>query len=301
MRSRSRLWLVLVLIGVCLGLGFLLTRILLRPDVASSHTAQNAHQVSQAPTPSAQGTRPGAVPAAASTPASTAAQEFAPTAAVPASSRSDGEALASATDPSAGRGTKVQTQGDQAPWQTVPSLGGSGSIASGGSLARAPSTGQDAAPLDTIGRIRIAKIELEAPIVEVSWHLVQIDNQTVAEWDTHPDAVGHHRGSGPLGGEDNCVLSGHSRAAGTGSGAGVFQRLEELRFGDRIVLADASGREYTYLVQEVAKVAELGASLEERRAHAAYMAPGQEARLTLITCWPDWAYTHRLIVTARRV
>jgi sortase (surface protein transpeptidase) len=29
------------------------------------------------------------------------------------------------------------------------------------------------------------------------------------------------------------------------------------------------------------------------------MAPTQEARLTLITCWPDWAYTHRLIVSAR--
>jgi LPXTG-site transpeptidase (sortase) family protein len=300
MRSRSRLWLALVVIGVSLALGFLLTRLLLRSGVTSSPMAQNARHVSQAPTPSAQGARPGSMPAAALAPTSTAVQELVPTTAVPASSRSDGEALSSATDSSGDRGTKVQTQGGQASWQTVPSLGGSGSIASGGSLAGAPLTAQEIAPFDTIGQIRIAKIELEAPIVEISWHLVEIDGQTVAEWDTHPDAVGHHRGSGPLGGEDNCVLSGHSRAAGTGSAAGVFQRLEELRSGDRIVLVDASGQEYTYLVQELTKVAELGASLEERRAHAAYMAPGQEARLTLITCWPDWAYTHRLIVTARR-
>jgi len=168
---------------------------------------------------------------------------------------------------------------------------------------RAPAAGNPTSPAaggaqglaEAIGQVSIARIGLQTPIVAVSWHLAEVDGLVVAEWDVAQNAAGHHRGSAPLGGPGNCVLSGHSRP----SAGGVFQRLHELRRGDRIVVTDSLGQAHTYAVDEVVQVAELGASLDQRRENARYMAPTDDTRLTLITCWPDWAYTHRLIVIAR--
>ena len=131
-------------------------------------------------------------------------------------------------------------------------------------------------------------------MVEVSWHLEEIEGQTLGVWDTVSGAVGHHHGTAAFGGQGNYVLSGHSRAAE----GGVFQRLAELEPGDEVLLVTAAGATYRYEVESLDKLPELGADLAERRAHAAVMAPTQDARLTLITCWPDWAYTHRLVVVA---
>jgi LPXTG-site transpeptidase (sortase) family protein len=148
---------------------------------------------------------------------------------------------------------------------------------------------------ETIGRIQIPNLALDVPIVEVSWHLEEIEGQTVGVWDTVAGMAGHHRGTAALGAQGNCVISGHSQAAAQG----VFQLLAELKPGDKITLLTAEGSPYQYIVEGTQKVAELGVDLEQRRAHATVMAPTQDARLTLITCWPDWAYTHRLIVSAR--
>ncbi len=113
-------------------------------------------------------------------------------------------------------------------------------------------------------------------------------------WDTAGTGVGHHLGSAQPGERGNVVISGHSR------GQGSFAQLADLVIGDEVVLVAEDGRSYLYRVAEVVMVSEVGASLEERRAHAQYMLPTEDARLTLITCWPPWAYTHRLIVIARQ-
>ncbi|MFH1086917.1 MAG: sortase [Chloroflexota bacterium] len=158
-----------------------------------------------------------------------------------------------------------------------------------------PASGGSPAPAEAIGQIVIARIGLQAPIVPVSWHLREADGLVEGEWDAPADVVAHHRGTAPLGGRGNCVLSGHS----SDRQGGVFQRLHELRRGDRIVLVDDLGQQFTYTVEEITSVPELGIGPEQRRANARVMLPTDDARLTLITCWPDWAYTHRLIVVAR--
>jgi len=79
----------------------------------------------------------------------------------------------------------------------------------------------------------------------------------------------------------------------------VFNELWLLEPGDLIRLTNVRGDSYQYVVERVERVQELGQRLEQRLANASLMAPTQDARLTLITCWPDWAYTHRVIVVAR--
>lgn len=150
-------------------------------------------------------------------------------------------------------------------------------------------------PRGAIGRIIIPAIDRDAAIFEVGWHLEEIEGQQVAVWDTLSGAVGHHRGSAPLGGPGNTVLSGHTG----GKGGGVFRRLWDLQPGDEVWLITREGQEYLYIVEEVLKLQEIGATLEQRLENARYMEPTEDDRLTLITCWPEWAYTHRVIVIAR--
>ena len=145
------------------------------------------------------------------------------------------------------------------------------------------------------GRITIPSLDIDAPVVEVSWHVDQVEGQAVAIWDTAAGAAGHHRGTAAPGAQGNCVISGHSRA----QDGGVFNKLWLLEPGGLIKVTNVDGDQYTYVVDRVEKVEELGQPLVQRLANAALMAPTQEARLTLITCWPDWAYTHRVIVVAR--
>ena len=150
-------------------------------------------------------------------------------------------------------------------------------------------------PPGALGRIAIPSLDIDVPLVEVSWHLEQMGSQTVGVWDTVRGAAGHHRGTALPGDWGNCVISGHSR---TSDGA-VFDRLWELTAGDRILVTTDSGSQWQYLVESVTKVPEVGKSLDQRQANSSVMAPSAEARLTLITCWPEWAYTHRIVVVAR--
>lgn len=151
------------------------------------------------------------------------------------------------------------------------------------------------APPAVTGRIIIPALMRDAPIVTVSWHVKVVGDRRVAVWDTVSGAVGHHRGSAPLGGPGNTVLSGHTG----GRNGGVFNGLWNLKPGDAVQVVDAEGQAYDYVVQEVIILQEVGATLEERLKNAEAMAPTEDTRLTLITCWPEWVYTHRVIVVAR--
>ena len=180
--------------------------------------------------------------------------------------------------------------------EPTPSSAG-GPLASatpGEAVAPGPLPSKPVDPPGTIGRILIPALGIGAPVVEVSWHLATAEGERLAVWATASQAAGHHRGTAPFGGGGNCVISGHSRA----KEGGVFHGLWELTPGDAILLATASGERYEYAVETTRKVLDLGASLAQRRDNATCMAPSDDARLTLITCWPDWAYTHRIIVVA---
>ena len=58
----------------------------------------------------------------------------------------------------------------------------------------------------------------------------------------------------------------------------------------------------TYVVDEVTKpLLEVGASEEQRLANARYIQPTSDARVTLVTCWPYYTNTHRVIVVGKLV
>ena len=147
------------------------------------------------------------------------------------------------------------------------------------------------------GRVQIPAIGVDQVIIPASWKVTFVNGQPVADWETIDWAAGHNMGSAPLGGPGNTVLTGHTR----GNGNGEFQNLWELVPGDEVYVWDSIGQQFLYTVERVVKVQEVGASLEERQENARYIMPTDDTRLTLVTCWPEWVYTHRIIVIARPV
>jgi sortase A len=144
-------------------------------------------------------------------------------------------------------------------------------------------------------RIVIPGIKLDAKVVEVGWKLVTRNGTTTTEWEVADYAAGFHRFSAYPGNPGNTVLSGHHNIKGE-----VFRYLVDLEPGDEIALY-AEGRKYVYQVIDKLVVREAGASLEQRRKNAQWIAPTQDERLTLVTCWPYSSNTHRVIVIARPI
>lgn len=145
-------------------------------------------------------------------------------------------------------------------------------------------------------RIIAPAIALDAPVVEVGWYVVERNGQKESVWEAASFAAGHHKNSAVPGQGGNIVISGHHNIEGE-----VFKRLVELKPGDEVILQTEDGRSFGYRVVETMILPEAGASPEQRRANAQYMAPTAEERLTLITCWPYWTNTHRVVVIARPI
>ncbi len=143
-------------------------------------------------------------------------------------------------------------------------------------------------------RIVIPTIGVDAKVVEVSWKVVEINGVKVGIWDTADHAVAHHNNSANPGEKGNVVMSGHHNTKGE-----VFRRLFELEVGADIFLHAADGHEYRYVVEENLLLPEEDASMEERKRHDHYMDPTLDATLTLISCWPYWSYSHRVVVIAK--
>lgn len=230
------------------------------------------------------------------------AQRETPAAAQPtASAQPTATASPTATDAMPATGaTPVTASVTPAPGSPTPTASATASATATSSATASPTASPTASRTPTLSatvtapRLVIAKIDVNAAIVEVPWRVVQTGDGPAAVWDVAPPhLVGHHLGSARLGEEGNVVLSGH------GSDDGSLARLEELEEGDliRVYATEADYRQYR--VVETHLLADAGAAWGDRLAHANYMAPTEDARLTLITCWPAWAYTHRLVVVAR--
>ena len=101
-------------------------------------------------------------------------------------------------------------------------------------------------------------------------------------------------GSAALGDQGNCVLAGHSG----GTESSPFAQLEALQEGDEIILRDMSGTETSYTVTGSVRIQQSGLEVGEQIEAAEVLEATEDTRLTLVTCWPEWGYTHRLIVTA---
>ncbi len=151
-------------------------------------------------------------------------------------------------------------------------------------------------------RLVIPALGIDAPVVEMGWRIVGRGKNRRSEWVIPDYAAGHHINSANPGQAGNVVISGHHNIKGR-----VFEQISRdidrkeprLKPGSEIQLYAADGREYIYRVEQVLLLREVGASEEERRQNAQWMAPTDEPVLTLITCWPFWTNTHRVIVRAR--
>lgn len=147
-----------------------------------------------------------------------------------------------------------------------------------------------AAPPD---RILIDAINLDAPIIPVGQHPIQLDDRLYSQWDV-PDfrAAGWHQNSAPPGQPGNTVLNGHHNTSGE-----VFRWLYTLKPGQFITLL-AANRRYTYVVAQTMTLAEEDQPALVRQQNARWILPTSDERVTLVTCWPYAANTHRLIVIA---
>ncbi|MCA1554530.1 MAG: sortase [Chloroflexi bacterium] len=142
-------------------------------------------------------------------------------------------------------------------------------------------------------RIVLPTIGVDSPAVRVGWKVTQQGGQQVAEWDVADYAVGWHQTSALPGAIGNTVMTGHNNINGE-----VFKNLIDLKVGDEIyVMAD--DKVYRYKVAQKLLIKEYGATMEQRLQNAAWIAPTDDVRLTLVSCWPYYSNTHRVIVVAK--
>jgi hypothetical protein len=154
-------------------------------------------------------------------------------------------------------------------------------------------------PLDqTTGpvRVQIPEIGLDAPIIAMGWRVDVNDGERTTVWDVPLDMAGWHINSAGAGGMGNTIVSG--RQVG---GAAVFAPLAlgSVVPGQEVLLTDGDGITFVYRIIEVTDpIPVTGATPDELARAATYFAPTTDARLTLVTGWPDFTTTHRIFAIA---
>jgi sortase A len=91
------------------------------------------------------------------------------------------------------------------------------------------------------------------------------------------------------------VLSGHNTINGS-----VFRSLHNLRSGDTITVWTNRNQSQTYVVDQVQINPHKFADETQRAENIAYIGPTDDDRLTLVTCWPAYGDSHRVIVVAHK-
>ncbi len=157
--------------------------------------------------------------------------------------------------------------------------------ASGDEVSREESTSNPSG-VYTATRMIIPSIEVDSKIIETG--IVFEDGEW--QWERPKNAVGHLVGTGNPGEPGNIVTSGHISSPQRGEGQ-VFKRLPDIKLGDVVILYTPV-RAFAY--QVVAKKVVLPTEVSA-------LNPTPDETLTLITCVPDFIYSHRLIVTAKRI
>jgi sortase A len=158
----------------------------------------------------------------------------------------------------------------------------------------APTSMEPTTPSGEPVRIISEAIGLDAPVVEMGWRTEQQWGQVVSEWVVPENEAGWHVNSAHPGEGGNIVISGHNNSAG----GRVFRNLEELEVGNRVTLVTDDGESYDYQISDKEIVRAFGASSETLNYLHQIMQPTETERLTLISCWPSWTNTHRLIIIA---
>lgn len=143
---------------------------------------------------------------------------------------------------------------------------------------------------------QIPELDIEFRVVPMGWTIVDKGNSRTTQWVVPADAAGWHVNSAGAGAAGNVILSGHQAV-----GDAVFAPLAlgEIQVGQQILLSAEDGNVYAYKVTEVSQpIPIVGATDSDKEQAAAYIAPTDQAKLTLITGWPDYSTTHRIFAVA---
>jgi sortase A len=154
--------------------------------------------------------------------------------------------------------------------------------------------------------------KIDAPVVEMSWKVVQTADGPRTDWVIPKNATGHHINSVALGEPGNLVISGHNNIYGQifrlislawdddrRAKVDDFTDRSDVLNGRSIQLFDATGKQFNYIVTDFYRLKDTGVPQEQRIANARFMQPTAETQVTLITCWPPSSNTHRLVVIAK--
>ena len=156
-------------------------------------------------------------------------------------------------------------------------------------LAQEPLTGS---PM----RLVIPAIDLDAPVESIGVEPIVQNGQTYYQWLVPGDYIaGWHENSARLGQPGNTVLNGHHNVHGE-----VFRDLIDLEEGDELIMYDEE-QKYTYRITTKEILPERGQPINVRLENAQWIAPTEDERITLVTCWPYTDNSHRLVVVAEPI
>lgn len=147
---------------------------------------------------------------------------------------------------------------------------------------------------ESVARLIIPSLGVDSPVVAAEPQIgLALDGSLRLIWNIPDYAAGWHADSAPLGGAGNAVISGHNNI-----GSEVFRQLEEAHVGSPIYVQIPGGPTYLYTIRQVLVLPEDGQPESVRIANARYLQPTADTRLTLVSCWPDWTNTERVVVVA---
>jgi len=143
---------------------------------------------------------------------------------------------------------------------------------------------ESSSPVDSLSefpppmRLAIPSLNIDAPVAEVDieWPRGELT------W-----TVGHYRNSANPGQPGDVIMYGHKSSYVRDEGS-VFRNLYKIGLGDPIYVSTANNW-YRYRVDKV-EIAD--------KNDVSILTPVDQPRLILITCEPDFVYSHRLVVSA---
>lgn len=107
--------------------------------------------------------------------------------------------------------------------------------------------------------------------------------------------VGYYALTSKIGGGGNTVMVGHVYPGR------IFNKLLDARVGQIIRITDEHYNEHYYRVTEVRRLPYESGTERDRELGFEYMYDESEERLTLVTCYPEFEWTHRFVVRARPI
>lgn len=143
-------------------------------------------------------------------------------------------------------------------------------------------------------RIEIPSVGIDDKVVIADYNTTNVDGETFGQWQAPSEnAAGWQPDSALLGQIGNTVINGHHNEFGE-----PFGKLVDVKIGD-MVYVYSHGVKYSFIIANRMILQERFVSTETRLENARWLSRSSDIRLTLVTCWPKFSNTHRLILVAR--